>query len=145
MAGFRHRVAAIEALQNPLFLVGVEIVMLRIASFCMSSLLLISSTVANSAELKVFTSRAVWTVLREIGPEFEKETGHKLTLITGLSSEFLTRINAGEPFDIVAAPPPVLDGLIQNGKFLRHPRSTSSGRPSAWSFAPEPPSPISAR
>ena len=54
--------------------------------------------------------------MQEIGPGFEKETGHKLTLVTGLSPEFLKRINAGEPFDVIAAPPPVLDGLIKSGK-----------------------------
>jgi molybdate transport system substrate-binding protein len=76
----------------------------------------VGSTVANSAELKVFASRAVWTVLKEIGPGFEKETGHKLTLVTGLSDQFLPRIYASEPFDVVAAPPPVLDKLIKDGK-----------------------------
>jgi ABC-type molybdate transport system substrate-binding protein len=68
---------------------------MRIISIFIATLLLIISTVANSAELKVFASRAVWTVLQEIGPAFEKETGHKLALVTGLSPEFLKRINAG--------------------------------------------------
>jgi molybdate transport system substrate-binding protein len=71
---------------------------------------------ACSDELKIFTSRAVATVLEKIGPEFEKGTGHKLNITTGLSSEFVGRINAGEAFDVVAAPPPVLDGLISSGK-----------------------------
>ena len=90
--------------------------MMRLVWTFVGSLLLIMSTVAHSAELKVFASRAVWTVLQEIGPGFEKETGHKLTLVTGLSPEFLKRINAGESFDVIAAPPPALDGLIKNGK-----------------------------
>ena len=34
----------------------------------------------------------------------------------GLSSEFAARINAGEAFDVIAAPPAALDGLIKNGK-----------------------------
>ena len=33
-----------------------------------------------------------------------------------LSSEFAARINAGEAFDVIAAPPAALDGLIKNGK-----------------------------
>ena len=45
-----------------------------------------------------------------------KRAGHKLNITTGLSSEFVGRINAGEAFDVVAAPPPVLDALINNGK-----------------------------
>src|ERR1041385_5115123 len=73
---------------------------------------------AQSAELKVFASRAVWTVLNEIGPEFEKTSGHKLNVITGLSADFARRINSGEAFDVVAAPPASLNGLIQSGKVV---------------------------
>ena len=69
-----------------------------------------------SDELKIFTSRAVATVLEKIGPEFEKNTGHTLNITTGLSSEFVGRIIAGEAFDVVAAPPPVLDGLVKSEK-----------------------------
>jgi molybdate transport system substrate-binding protein len=76
----------------------------------------ISQGTARSAELKIFASRAIWTVLAEIGLEFEKNSGHKLNVISGLSSEFVGRINAGEAFDVIAAPPAVLDGLIASGK-----------------------------
>src|SRR6266545_8026093 len=76
----------------------------------------ISHGTARSAELKIFASRAIWTVLAEIGPEFEKNSGHKLNVSTGLSSEFVRRINAGETFDVIAAPPAALDGLISSGK-----------------------------
>src|SRR5262245_59038544 len=76
----------------------------------------VSHGAARSAELKIFASRAIWTVLAEIGPEFEKNSGHKLDVITGLSSEFVRRINAGEMFDVIAAPPAALDGLIGSGK-----------------------------
>ena len=76
----------------------------------------ISHGTARSAELKIFASRAVWTVLAEIGPEFEKSSGHKLNVITGLSSDFVRRINGGETFDVIAVPLPVLDTLIKNGK-----------------------------
>ena len=71
---------------------------------------------ATSTELKIFTSRAIATVLESIGPEFEKTTGYKLNVITGLSSEFVSRINTGETFDVLGAPLPVLDGLIKSGK-----------------------------
>src|SRR5262245_55512627 len=78
----------------------------------------ITHDTARSAELKTFASRAIWTVLTEIGPEFERISGHKLDVITGLSSEFVSRINAGEMFDVIAALPAALDGLISNGKVV---------------------------
>jgi molybdate transport system substrate-binding protein len=87
-------------------------------------LVCLSHGAARSAELKVFTSRAIWTVLEKIGPEFEKTTGHKLNVITGLSSEFVQRINAGETFDVVAAPPTALDGLIKSGKVAADSKTT---------------------
>jgi molybdate transport system substrate-binding protein len=71
---------------------------------------------ADSAELNVWTSRAIATVLDVVGPQFERETGNKLTVVAGFSPEFIKRINAGEQFDILAAPPPVLDNLIKAGK-----------------------------
>jgi hypothetical protein len=43
----------------------------------------VSQGTAWSAELKVFASRAIWTVLGESGPEFEKNSGHKLNAIWG--------------------------------------------------------------
>src|SRR5262249_18771526 len=76
----------------------------------------LSDSTARSAELRVFASRAIWTVLTEIGPEFEKQSGHRLSVGTGLSSEFIRHIEAGESFVVIAAPPAVLDGLIKAGK-----------------------------
>jgi molybdate transport system substrate-binding protein len=73
-------------------------------------------TTADCAELKIWTSRAIATVLDVVGPQFERATGNKLNVVSGFSPEFVKRINAGEPFDILAAPPPVLDNLIKAGK-----------------------------
>jgi len=87
-----------------------------IVSLVVCTLLMCISHGACSAELKIFASRAIWTVLTEIGHEFEKSSGHKLNVITGLSPEFVQRINAGETFDVIGAPPATLDGLIKDGK-----------------------------
>src|SRR5262249_16774003 len=71
---------------------------------------------AYSEELKVFTSRAVASVLEKIRPDFEKSRGHKLTISIALTSELVGGITTGAALDVVAAPPPVLDGPINNGK-----------------------------
>src|SRR5262245_31744018 len=76
----------------------------------------ISQGTAWSAELEVFASRAIWTVLGEIGREFAEKSGHKLSTMMGLSSEVVGRINGGEAFDVIAASPAALDGLIASGK-----------------------------
>jgi molybdate transport system substrate-binding protein len=73
---------------------------------------------ANAAEIKVLTARAGATVLEKIGPEFERATGIKLNVISGFGPAFVKRINDGEPFDVFIAGPPLIDGLIKNGKIL---------------------------
>ena len=52
-----------------------------------------SHTVA--AELKVMTPRSMWTVLKEIGPEFERNSGHKLDVVTGIAATLADRIILG--------------------------------------------------
>jgi molybdate transport system substrate-binding protein len=81
-------------------------------------LALLPRTTATAADLKIFASRAVATVLEKIGPQFEKNTGNKLHVTMGLSSEFAERIKANEAFDVIAVPPPVLDNLIKSGKVV---------------------------
>jgi len=78
---------------------------------------------ANAAEIKVWTARAIATVLAEVGPQFERTTGHKLTIFSDLSPSFLRRANAGEPFDIMITGSPPLDGLIKDGKIIAETRT----------------------
>ena len=73
---------------------------------------------ANATEMKVFTARAGATVLEKIGPDFERATGVKLTVISGFGPAFVKRINDGEPFDVLITGAPLVDGLIKNGKIL---------------------------
>ena len=81
------------------------------------------SSVSYAAELKVFTSRAIATLLDKIGPEFESTTDHKLTVIVELSSSFVEQINAGDPFDVVVCPPRTIDRLIKDNKVIADTRT----------------------
>ena len=76
---------------------------------------------SRAAELKLFTVRAITTILWEIGPEFERSSGHKLNVVTGFSPAFTTLIRGGEPFDLVFAPMPAIDALIK--EYSSPPRS----------------------
>jgi len=51
---------------------------LGLAVFCAQA------DLARAAEVKVWTARAIATVLVEVGPEFERQTGHSLTITTDL-------------------------------------------------------------
>ena len=73
---------------------------------------------ANAAEIKVFTTRAVATVLDKVGPEFERATGHRLRVTTDIAIRLVQRVQAGEPFDFLVAAPGQIDALIKSGKII---------------------------
>ena len=78
--------------------------------------LLLLAVGAEAAELKVATIRAGEIVLKELGPEFERTSGHTLRLIVDLAPALARKIEAGEPFDVAILATPVLDRLIARGK-----------------------------
>ena len=75
------------------------------------------------AEIKVWTARAIATVLTEIGPEFERKTGHKIVVTTDLPAGFARRANAGEQFDIFISGSGPVDEWIRDGKVIAETRS----------------------
>src|ERR1051325_4133792 len=84
---------------------------------------------AEAAGIKVFTTRAIMTVLEKVGPEFERTTGHKLNLTTDIAIRMVRRIQADEPFDFLVASPSQIDALIKEGKIAAETRAnlTRSG------------------
>jgi molybdate transport system substrate-binding protein len=84
---------------------------------------------ANAAEIKIFSTRAIATVLDKVGSEFERTTGHRLNVTTDIAIRMVRRIQAGEPFDFLVAAPGQIDGLINEGKIIPETRTnlTRSG------------------
>ena len=68
------------------------------------------------AGIRILTARAGATVLREIGADFERETGHRIDMSLGVGPAFVARIKGGEHFDIVISSSSTIDGLIQDGR-----------------------------
>jgi molybdate transport system substrate-binding protein len=75
----------------------------------------ITSTV-HPADVKIYTVRALATVLAEIGGEFQRSTGHMLDVVTGYSPAVVAQLNAGEPFDVIISRPSAIDELVRTGK-----------------------------
>ena len=79
---------------------------------------------ARASEITVWAQRAIATVLAEVGPKFEQQTGHKLKVTYDLTANFVRRMDAGEAFDIlVSAAPELIDGLVQRGKIIADTRT----------------------
>jgi len=81
-------------------------------------LLLTQSVVVNASEIKIWTARALATVLAEVGPQFERETGHRLNVVSDLPAGFARRANAGEQFDIFISASSTVDDWIKNGSII---------------------------
>lgn len=82
---------------------------------------------ASAADLKLLTAGAYKPVALELVPEFEKRTGHKVTIENDTAGGLARRITAGEYFDVIVMPPA---GMAQ---FLGNKVVQSSGKPLARS------------
>ena len=77
-------------------------------------------------EIRVWSSRAIATVLAEVGPEFERTTGHTLIVTSDLPLAFLRRANAREPFDLLITGSTVVDEWIKDGRIVAKSRTDIS-------------------
>ena len=71
--------------------------------------------IASAAEITAISTGSFKEVLGELGPAFEKSTGHKVTAAFAGTDEIVRRLGAGEPLDIVIAPAIWIDDLIKRG------------------------------
>ncbi len=87
------------------------------------ALLAIRPIGAGSTEIKVWTARALATVLAEVGPQFERATGHTVTVTSDLPPAFARRAAAGESFDLLISGSAAVDEFIKAGKVLAETRT----------------------
>ena len=81
---------------------------------------------AQAAEIRVLSGNGARAAMRAIASEFERQSGHKVTLHFEVNAAIERKIEAGEAFDAVVLNPPVVDRLTAAGK-LAAPR-TNIGR-----------------
>src|SRR3954470_7927819 len=77
---------------------------------------------ARAAEIHAIVSGALTGAFRELAPQFEKLSGHKVTIAWGPSSGHTAdaipvRIQKKEPVDVLIMVGPALDNFIEDGKF----------------------------
>jgi molybdate transport system substrate-binding protein len=72
----------------------------------------------NAAEITVLSTRATEEIYRELVPQFEKASGHKVaTTFTG-TLDLQNRIAAGGIYDVVIIIDTAIDSFIKTGKVL---------------------------
>lgn len=83
----------------------------------------LSPSIANAAEILLMSGGAPKDVLLRLVPQFEKATGHRVTMQHVLVSALRQKILAGENADVLLMPTSVLDNLEAMRKILPEPRA----------------------
>lgn len=80
------------------------------------AVLLFMSVAAVGAELKVMSAVGVQEVMEDLGPMFEKASGHKLTTVFATLGPALKRVEGGETADVIVLPAQGIDRLVKEGR-----------------------------
>jgi len=89
---------------------------MRTAAALVALALMQQGVPAQSAEIRVFSSAAPRGVFRDLVPDFERTTGHRVLINYEFAADLKRRIEAGDPFDVAILPPDMADDLVQRGK-----------------------------
>src|SRR5438105_10317755 len=76
---------------------------------------------AQAAELKVIAGGSMTAPLNQLSPEFEKTTGHKLSIHFDSTPNIIARVNSGTPFDVVVVPVDVFKDAAAKARFAPGP------------------------
>jgi molybdate transport system substrate-binding protein len=86
-------------------------------------LVLVMSPIAKleAAELKVIAGGSMTGSLNELGPQFERTSGHKLVIHFDSTPNIITRVTSGTPFDVVVVPVDVFKDAGAKARFAPSP------------------------
>src|SRR5579871_1818049 len=91
------------------------------AVFLLCALALASAVAAD--EIRVCGARVTSTILGEIGPEFERTSGHRLKVAVDVAAAVARRFEAGEDCDVLVVIDRQLDALIAKGAIIGRSRA----------------------
>jgi molybdate transport system substrate-binding protein len=78
--------------------------------------LLVLGITAEAAELKVLSAFGMQSVLDDLGPKFERASGHKLAISFATGGATVKRVQGGEAADVVITLRQGIDTLVKDGK-----------------------------
>jgi molybdate transport system substrate-binding protein len=83
-----------------------------------------AGSTASAAEIKLLSAVALYPAIDALIPEFEKSSGHKVTVAYGTAGGVADRVQKGEAADIVISAAPRIDQLQAQGKVVAESRVT---------------------
>ncbi len=72
----------------------------------------------QATELKVLSGNGARAAVRELCAQFERASGHKISVHFEVNAALERKIEAGESFDVAVLNPQPLDALIKQGKIV---------------------------
>ena len=91
---------------------------MKTASMIAAASTLLLSGMGNAAEIKVLSTQATEEAYRELVPQFEKASGHKVTTVFTGTLDANKRLAAGESYDLLIMSGPSIDQHIKGGKVV---------------------------
>jgi molybdate transport system substrate-binding protein len=82
-------------------------------------LILSGMHMATANELNIIVGGSLSALFGELGPQFERASGHKLSIHFDSTPNIINRINAGTPFDAVLVPADVLKDATAKSHFAK--------------------------
>jgi molybdate transport system substrate-binding protein len=76
----------------------------------------LSPAFGEAAEIKVLSANGMREVMEDLGPKFERATGHKLTILFGTLGVLVQRVLSGEAADAIVTPRQGIDRLVSERK-----------------------------
>jgi len=90
----------------------------RIGGSAVALSVLLLSSVTSAAEIKVLSTQATEQAYRELVPQFERATGHRITTIFTGTLDADKRLAAGEAYDLLILSGPSIDEHLKDGKLV---------------------------
>jgi molybdate transport system substrate-binding protein len=78
--------------------------------------LLLAARTADAAEIKVLSALGIKGAMDDLGPKFERATGHRLAITFAPLGAIMKLVYGGQATDVVISPQQGMDGLVKDGK-----------------------------
>ena len=85
------------------------------------SLALSTMTTTQASELKLIAGGSLAGLFNKLGPQFEKASGHKLSIHFDSTPNIIARVNSGAAFDVAVVPVDVFNDAAAKGRFAPGP------------------------
>lgn len=89
---------------------------LKLSGMVLAGVALLAARTADAAEIKVLSALGIKAAMDDLGPTFERATGHRLTITFAPLGAMVKLVQGGQAADIVISPQQGMDGFVKDGK-----------------------------